>query len=575
MYIERVPNRSSPPAVLLRESFREGRRVKKRTLANLSKLPPDAIDVLRRVLRGEQLVNPGDTFTCVRSLPHGHVAAVLGTLRQLGLHTLLARGASRHRDLVVALIVARVIDARSKLATARALSAESAVSTLGAQLGLGDVDPHELYEAMDWLVERQAAIEQRLAKRHLREHTLVLYDLTSSYVEGTCCPLAQRGHSRDGKSGTLQIVFGLLCTAEGCPVAVEVFEGSTADPMTLASHVAKIRDRFGVQQVVLVGDRGMLTAARIREDLQGVDGLRWITTLRAPTIRKLVNAGAVTASLFDEHDLAEITSDEFPGERLIVCRNPLLAAERRRKRLELLAATEEQLAPIAAATRRNNQPLRGAAAIGLRVGKVIDHYKMAKHFVTEITDERFTFRRNEEKIAAEQQLDGIYIVRSNVEPERFDAAQTVRAYKDLSKVERAFRCFKSVDLKVRPLHHRRADRVRAHVLLCMLAYYVEWHMRRALARLLFDDHDPAAAEQQRTSIVAPARRSPAALAKARRKRTEDDLPVHSFRTLLTDLGTLAANTMRVAGSEATFTMQTQPTPLQQRCFERLGVTPRM
>ena len=575
MYIERVPNRSSPPAVLLRESFREGRRVKKRTLANLSKLPPAAIDVLRRVLRGEQLVHPEDAFTCIRSLPHGHVAAVLGTLRRLGLHTLLARGGSRFRDLVVALVVARVIDARSKLATARALSAESAVSTLGELLGLDDVAPHELYAAMDWLVERQAALEQRLARRHLREHTLVLYDLTSSYVEGACCPLARRGHSRDGKSGTLQIVFGLLCTAEGCPVAVEVFEGSTADPMTLASQVAKIRGRFGLQQVVVVGDRGMLTAARIREDLQGVDGLRWITTLRAPTIRKLVNAGAVTPSLFDEHDLAELTSDEFPGERLIVCRNPLLAAERQRKRLELLAATEEQLAPIAAATRRERQPLRGAAAIGLRVGKVINRYKMAKHFVTDITDERFTFRRNDHRIAEEQQLDGLYIVRSNVEPERFDAARTVLAYKDLSKVERAFRSLKSVDLKVRPLHHRRADRVRAHVLLCMLAYYVEWHMRRDLAPLLFDDHDPAAAAQNRTSAVAPARRSPAALAKAGRKRTEDDLPVHSFRTLLADLGTLAANTMQVAGAEGAFTLQTQPTPLQQRCFELLGVTPRM
>ena len=575
MYIERVPNRSSPPAVLLRESFREGRRVKKRTLANLSKLPPAAIDVLRRVLRGEQLVNPEDAFTCLRSLPHGHVAAVLGTLRRLGLHTLLARDASRFRDLVVALVVARVIDARSKLATARALSAESAVSTLGELLGLDDVAPHELYAAMDWLVERQAALERRLARRHLREHTLVLYDLTSSYVEGACCPLARRGHSRDGKSGTLQIVFGLLCTAEGCPVAVEVFEGSTADPMTLASQVAKLRDRFGLQQVVLVGDRGMLTAARIREDLQGVDGLRWITTLRAPTIRKLVNAGAVTPSLFDEHELAELTSDEFPGERLIVCRNPLLAAERQRKRLELLAATEEQLAPIAAATRRQRQPLRGAAAIGLRVGKVINRYKMAKHFVTDITDERFTFRRNDHRIATEQQLDGLYIVRSNVEPERFDAARTVLAYKDLSKVERAFRSLKSVDLKVRPLHHRRADRVRAHVLLCMLAYYVEWHMRRDLAPLLFDDHDPAAAARNRTSAVAPARRSPAALAKAGRKRTEDDLPVHSFRTLLADLGTLAANTMQVPGAEGAFTLQTQPTPLQQRCFELLGVTPRM
>ena len=575
MYIESVPNRSSPPAILLRESFRDGGRVKKRTIANLSKVPPAAIDILRRTLRGEQLVHPDDAFTCVRSLPHGHVAAVLGALRRLGLHTLLARRATRMRDLVVALIVARVIDARSKLATARALDAETAVSTLGEMLGLGELDPQELYQAMDWLVERQAGIEQRLAGRHLEEHTLVLYDLTSSYVEGTHCPLAQRGHNRDGKSGTLQIVFGLLCTAEGCPVAVEVFEGSTADPMTLARQVAKLRERFGLQQVVLVGDRGMLTAARIREDLAGVDGLRWITTLRATTIRRLVNAGTVTPSLFDERDLAEITSDEFPGERLIVCRNPLLAAERQRKRLELLAATEEQLAPIAAATRRQRQPLRGAAAIGLRVGKVINRYKMAKHFVTDITDERFTFRRNDHRIATEQQLDGLYIVRSNVEPERFDAARTVLAYKDLSKVERAFRSLKSVDLKVRPLHHRRADRVRAHVLLCMLAYYVEWHMRRDLAPLLFDDHDPAAAQQQRTSVVAPARRSPAALAKARRKRTDDDLPVHSFRTLLADLGTLTANTMQVAGAETTFTLQTQPTPLQQRCFDLLGVTPRM
>ena len=575
MYIERVPNRNSPPAVLLRESYREAGRIKKRTLANLSKLPAAAVETLRRVLRGERLVAPAEAFTCVRSLPHGHVAAVLGTLKQLGLHTLIATGTSRLRDLVLALVVARVIDAQSKLATARALTPESAVSTLGEVLGLGAVDQHELYAAMDWLFDRQAGIEQRLAKRHLREHTLVLYDLTSSYLEGTHCPLARRGHSRDRKQGTLQIVFGLLCTAEGCPVAVEVFEGSTSDPKTVASQVEKIRRRFGLERVVLVGDRGMLTAARIREDLQGVDGLRWITTLRAPTIRKLLKAGTVTPSLFDERHLAEVTSGEFPGERLIVCRNPLLAAERHRKRQELLAATEKDLAPIAAATTRKNRPLQGAAEIGLRVGKVINRYKMAKHVITTITDEVFTFRRDEEKIAAEQALDGIYIVRSNVEPERFDAAQTVRAYKDLSKVERAFRSLKSVDLKVRPIHHRRADRVRAHVLLCMLAYYVEWHMRRALAPLLFDDHDPAAAEQQRRSVVEPAKRSPAARAKAGRKRTEDDLPVHSFRTLLTDLGTLTANTMQVSEDGATFTLQTQPTPVQERCFELLGMTPRV
>ena len=575
MYVESVRNRSSPPAVLLRESYREDGRVKKRTLANLSKLPDAAIEAVQRILRGEQLLNPRDAFTCLRSLPHGHVAAVLGTLKQLRLHTLIARQANRVRDLVVALIVARVIDAQSKLATARALAPETAVSTLGRVLELGDIDQHELYAAMDWLVERQAAIEQRLAKQHLREHTLVLYDLTSSYVEGTRCPLAQRGYSRDGKKSTLQIVFGLLCSADGCPVAVEVFEGSTSDPKTVASQVEKLRERFGLRHVVLVGDRGMLTAARVREDLQGVDGLRWITSLRAPVIRKLVNAGTVTPSLFDERDLVEVTSDEFPGERLIVCRNPLLAAERQRKRQELLAATEKDLAPIAAATRRKNRPLRGEAAIGVRVGKVINRHKMAKHFLITITDESFTFQRNAEKIAAEEQLDGIYIVRSNVEPEQFDAAQTVRAYKDLSKVERAFRYLKSVDLQVRPLHHRREDRVRAHVLLCMLAYYVEWHMRRALAPMLFDDHDPAAAERQRASVVAPARRSPAARAKAARKRTDDALPVHSFRTLLADLGTLTANTMQVGEGDSTFTLHTEPTPVQQRCFELLGVTPRV
>ena len=575
MYVESVPNRASPPAILLRESFRDGARVKKRTLANLSKLPPAAIDALRRILRGEKLVSPDDAFTCRRSLPHGHVAAVLNTVRKLGLPALLARSPGRLRDLVLALLVARVIDAQSKLATARALTPETTVSTLGEMLDLGTVDSRELYAAMDWLVERQAAIEQRLAKRHLQEHTLVLYDLTSSYVEGTHCELAQRGHSRDGKKGTLQIVFGLLCTATGCPVAVEVFEGSTSDPNTVACQVDKIRTRFGLHRVVLVGDRGMLTAARIREDLAGVDGLRWITTLRAPTIRKLVTAGTVTPSLFDERDLAEVTSEDFPGERLIVCRNPLLAAERHRKRQELLAATEKALEPIRTATRRRNNPLRGAADIGMRVGKVINRYKVAKHFVTTITDETFTFRRDEDKIADEQQLDGLYIVRSNVEPEQFDAAQTVRAYKDLSKVERAFRSLKTVDLKVRPIHHRRADRVRAHVLLCMLAYYVEWHMRQVLKPLLFDDHDPAAAEQQRPSVVRKAQRSPAAQTKASSKRTTDDLPVHSFRTLLSDLGTLTANTMRVADGDATFTMLTQPTPAQQRCFELLGVTPQM
>ena len=540
-----------------------------------SHLPSRVIDLIRRALKGEPLVNPDAAFTCVRSYAHGHVAAVLGTLKQLGLHTLIARPASRMRALVIAMIVARVIDARSKLATASALSAETAVSTLGQLLGLGAVDENELYQAMDWLVRRQQGIENRFAQRHLSDNTLMLYDLSSSYFEGHTCPLAQRGHSRDGKRGTLQIVFGLLCTAAGCPVAVEVFEGSTSDPKTVAAQVDKIRRRFGLQRVVLVGDRGMLTGARIREDLQGIDGLRWITTLRAPTIRKLIAAGSVTPTLFDERDLAEISSPDFPGERLVVCRNPVLAEQRRRKRLELLAATEEKLASIVTATQRANDPLRGAGEIGIRVGKVINQHKVAKHFITEITETSFTFVRDQEKIAAEEELDGRYIVRSNVEPELFDADQTVRAYKDLSKVERAFRSMKTVDLKVRPIYHRRAERVRAHVLLCMLAYYVEWHMRGTLAPVLFDDHDPEAGERQRSSVVRPAVRSPAAQAKASSTRTADDLPVHSFRGLISVLGTLTANTMQVAEGGGAFQLLTQPTPVQQRCFELLGITPRM
>ena len=559
---------------LLRRTFREDGKVKHETLGNISHLPAHVIDLIRRALKGETLVNPEDAFSCLRSRPHGHVAAVLGTLKQLGLPALIAARASRLRALVIAMITARVIDARSKLATARALHPQSAVSTLGHLLDLGEMDENDLYQAMDWLVRRQGAIEQRLAKRHLSDNTLMLYDLTSSYFEGHTCPLAQRGHSRDGKKGTAQIVFGLLCTADGCPVAVEVFSGSTSDPKTVAAQVDKIRGRFGLKRVVLVGDRGMLTGARIREDLQGIDGMRWITTLRAPTIRKLIAAGQVAQSLFDERDLAEISSPEFPGERLIVCRNPVLAEQRRRKRQELLAATEQKLAPIVTATGRAKEPLRGVAAIGMRVGKVINQHKVAKHFVTEISEDSFTFRRDQDKIAEEQELDGLYIVRSNVEPEALDAEQTVRAYKDLSKVERAFRSLKTVDLKVRPIYHRSPDRVRAHVLLCMLAYYVEWHMRRKLAPVLFDDHDPQAGQRQRSSVVQPAQRSPAAQAKASSKRTADDLPVHSFRSLISELGTLTMNTMQAASDRDTFQLMTQPTALQQRCFELLGVSPR-
>ena len=562
-------------AHLLRRTFRENGKVKHQTLGNLSHLPDPVIALVRRALKGETLVAADDAFDCQRTLPHGHVAAVLGSLRRLGLHSLIARAPSRLRDLVVALIVARVIDPRSKLATARALNPETAVSSLGQMLQLGELDQHELYDAMDWLLRRQPGIETRLARRHLEENTLVLYDLTSTYVEGTHCPLARRGYSRDQKKNTLQIVFGLLCSPEGCPIAVEVFNGNTSDPKTVASQVQKLRTRFGLARVVLVGDRGMLTAARIREDLAGVEGLRWITALRAPAINKLIADRTVQPSLFDQRDLAEVHSDDFPGERLIVCKNPRLAAERRRKRLELLDATEKLLQPIRDATQRKNRPLRGKDAIALRVGKVINRYKVEKHFDPQITHHSFSFPRRTEQIAAEEQLDGIYIIRSNVEPERLDASQTVRAYKNLSRVERAFRSLKSVDLKVRPIHHRRADRVRAHVLLCMLAYYVEWHMRNDLAPLLFDDHQPEAAQRLRDSVVQPAQRSPAAQKKAATKRTPDGLPVQSFRSLLHDLGTLSHNTMRLTDTANTFALYTQPTPVQQRALDLLRVPHRL
>jgi hypothetical protein len=479
------------------------------------------------------------------------------------------------RDLVVAMIVARVLDPRSKLATARGLQAETAFTSLGECLGVSSVSEDELYAAMDWLLERQPAIERRLARRHLADGVLVLYDVTSVYLEGACCPVARYGHSRDGKRGKLQIVFGLLCDAEGRPVAVELFEGDVADPKTLPAAIGRVRERFGLKRVVLVGDRGLLTEARLREEVRPVEGLDWITALRAPAIRKLAEGGHVQMSLFDERNLAEIRSPDYPGERLILCRNPLLADERRRKREALLRATERDLERIAAATRRARRPLRGRARIGLRVGPKVNRFKMAKHFHLTITDDTFAYERRQEKIAEEAALDGLYVIRTSVPSEALPAEKVVRAYKGLAVAERAFRSLKSVDLKVRPVFHYAADRVRAHVFLCLLAYYVEWHMRRALAELLFDDENPEAGEARRASAVAPAQRSPSAEAKAAKRRGESDLPVHSFQTLLTDLGTLAKNRVRPASSEVTFDLFTNPTAVQQRAFELLGVSHRM
>lgn len=573
MYIESVPNRDSPPCILLRESYRHGGKVRKRTLANLTQWPPEVVAGLRALIKGGKVSLDGDGFEIERSLPHGHVAAVLGVLRDLELHKIIAPRRCRQRDLVEAMIVARIIEPRSKLATARGLSGETAFTSLGGVLGLGTADENDLYAAMDWLLKRQERIEEALAQRHLHDGMLVLYDLSSSYFEGKTCPLAKLGYSRDGKKGTLQIVYGLLCDVEGRPIAIEVFSGNTSDPATLMPQVDKIRNRFGLARVVLVGDRGMITEARIREDLDSVEGLNWITALRGPAIRGLVEAGHLQPSLFDEMDMAEIASPDYPGQRLIVCRNPLLADLRRHKRQELLEATEGELAKVVTAVTRTRRPLRGADKIGLRVGRIINRYKVAKHFTVRIDDDSLAYERKDEQVAAEAALDGFYVIRTDVPKEALDAEQTVRAYKNLSKVERAFRRIKTVDLHIRPIHHRTSDRVRAHVLLCMLAYYVEWHMRQRLAPVLFDDADPAAGRVRQASPVAPAQRSPAAKRKAAIKRTDDDTPVHSFQTMLADMATIAKNRIQpsVPGAES-FEKITRPTSNQQRILDLLRVS---
>lgn len=570
MFITRIPNRASPPAILLRESYREDGRVKSRTIANLSKWPEAKVEAMRRVLKGEDLVPATGRFEIERSLPHGHVAAVLGLVRQLGLHQLLPQKPKRLAKLALALIVARVIEPAAKLATARQLNPATAAHSLGEVLHLGDVDEDDLYAALDLLGAAQGKIEDALAQRHLKDGALVLYDVTSSYLEGRTCELAKRGYSRDGRPDKLQIVFGLLCSAEGCPVAVEVFDGNTADPMTLAHQIDTLKSRFKLSRVVLVGDRGMITSARIAEDLRPA-GLHWITCLKAPAIRALAeDRGPLQISLFDTRDMAEITAPDYPGERLIVCRNTALAAERARKRGELLAATEKDLATVRTAVERARAPLRGEDAIGLKVGAVLGRRKMAKHFHLTITKDSFAFARNHEAIAAETALDGFYVLRTDVPASALDAAATVTAYKSLAQVERAFRTIKTVELEVRPIHHRLAGRVKAHVFLCMLAYHVVWHMRRTLAPILFDDHDRAAAQAARTSPVAKAKVSSAARLKAKRKRTEDGQTVHSFRTLLQDLATLTRNHVRIGGEPAVPVLA-RPTPFQQNVFDRLGI----
>jgi transposase len=557
---------------LLRQDHREGKRVVKQTLANLTKWPKHIVQGLRVLINGGAVLDGEDGFTIVRSLPHGHVAAVLTVLKRLGLPQLIASTASSKRDRVVAMIAARVIDPQSKLATVRGLRGETLFSSLAEECRLGVIDEDDLYAAMDWLVDRQSRIEKKLAGRHLTEGTFVLYDLSSTWYEGRSCPLAKPGHSRDGKKGKLQIEFGLLCDIEGRPVAVEVFEGNTGDPATVAHQIDKLRQRFDLKRVVIVGDRGMLTDARIREEFKDEEGLDWISALRGPAIQKLLKNQDFTMSLFDDRDLAEISSPDYPGERLMVCRNPLLAEDRRRTREELLKATEKLLEPIAKATRRKNKPLRGKKDIGLRVGKVINKYKVAKHFKLTITYKIFNYERKTEQIQAEAALDGFYVVRTSLTADCISPQRTVQTYKRLSVVERAFRCMKTVDLKVRPIFHRLDKRVRAHIFLCVLAYYVEWEMRRLLAPVLFDDEDYLMAEAQRTSIVAPAQRSETAQRKAASKRTQARTPVHSFRTLLEDLATIVKNHIKPRIPDApTFPKLTQPTSTQQKALDLLNV----
>jgi transposase len=648
MYIANIPNRNSPPAILLRQGYREGGKVKTRTLANLSKLPPEALDAVRRVLKGESLVSASDAFEAIASLQHGHVQAVLDAMRRLGFERLIASRPSPQRDRVVAMVAARILEPDSKLATTRWWH----LTTLPGMLGVADADEDDLYTAMDWLLERQDGIQKKLARRHLDEDGLALYDLSSSYFEGTTCPLAALGHNRDGKKGKLQVNYGLLTNPRGTPVSVSVFEGNTGDPKTLLPQVTKVQKDFGIERFVLVGDRGMITQKQV-DALREIDGIDWIAALRPEAIRKLVEGGAIQMGLFDERNLFELTHLDFPGERLVACRNPELAKRRAQKRASLLEATVKELEKVrrmvgqgrlhgqdaigvrvrtvlepykvgkyhqleirddgfdfavdleeiaAEVARQSKSPeqakarmdrskrhieaiaaklekvrqqiergrLHGQDTIGVRVGKVVNKYKVAKHFKLDIQDDRFDFEIDPDKVAAEAALDGIYVVRTSLSEQRMSTDDTVRSYKRLAQVERAFRSFKALDLKVRPIRHHLEDRVRAHLFLCMLAYYVQWHMLEAWRPLLFCDEDQQAKATR--DPVAPAQRSEAALQKVHSKTLEDGSEVHSFQTLLKLLSGIVRNVCRVPGASPdvpTFDVVTTPSAKQQRAYELL------
>ncbi len=569
MYVERVPNRNSPPAVLLREGWREGSKTYKRTLANLSHWPEHKIVTLRRLLRDEVLVSPDELFRVQRSLPHGHVKAVLGTIQKLGLDRAIAAKRSRQRDLVLAMVAERLIHPCSKLATTRLWHS----TTLAEELSVSDADVDELYDAMDWLLARQPRIEKKLAERHLSEGVMVLYDVTSSYYEGHTCPLARFGFDRDSAKGLPIIVYGVMTDDSGRPLAVDVYPGNRADPTTVIDQVEKLRQQFGLTRVVMVGDRGMLTEPQITK-IKKYPGLGWISALTSTAIGKLVKSGNLQLSLFDEKNLAEITSPEYPGERLVVCFNPLLAEQRGRKRRELLAATEKELEKIAQqAARRTKKPLT-QAELGIKTGKVLGRYKMGKHFTLKIGEGSFQWARREDSIEQEIKLDGIYVIRTSEAKQQLSTEDTVRKYKSLAQVERAFRCLKGIDLLVRPIRHRTEDHVKAHVFLCMLAYYVEWHMRQALKPILFEDDD-LDQDRKKRDPIAPAKPSDSVLKKKRQRVTADGLTVHSFETLLIELAARCRNTCTVKSDKSggpTFTQVTAPNPLQARAYELLGLS---
>ncbi len=569
MYIETVPNRNSPPAILLRDGWREGRKTKKRTLANLSDWPAHKVETLRRLLRDETLISPEDLFETERTLPHGHVEAILGTIRRLGLETIISARRCRERDLVVAMIAERLIRACSKLATTRHWH----TTTLAEELSVQDASEDDLYAAMDWLLERKGRIEKKLAQRHLADGGTVLYDVTSSYYEGRTCPWAKFGHDRDGQKGLPIIVYGVMTDDAGRPVSVEVYAGNTGDPTTVADQADKLRQKFGLSSVVLVGDRGMLTQTQIKE-LKKHPGLGWITALRSAAIRKLVDSGALQLSLFDEKNLAEIASADFPGERLMVCYNPLLAAERRRKREELLQATEQRLAQLSAQVARRTRTPMKPAEIGVKAGKILGRYKVAKHFTLKIHDGGFEWARRQDSIRRESELDGMYVIRTSEPLQRLTAENAVRNYKSLSQVEHMFRCLKGLDLLVRPIRHRTEDRVPAHIFLCLLAYYVEWHMRQALAPLLFEDEE-LEKDRKRRDPVLPAKPSESVRMKKRTHLTPDGLTVHDFDSLLAELATRGRVIYRMKSNEIDLRIKQQPnlTPLQKRAYELLGLLP--